>query len=543
MSVNSAVIKNGAVPDGKVPWGPLLVLVLGTFMGILDASIVNVALPRIMAIFNSSFDEIQWVMTIYLLVGGVVIPITGYLGDRYGYKLIYILALAFFTVSSGFCGFSWNTDSLVVARGFQAIGGGMVIPLSMAIIYKIVPREKIGMALGIWGLTMTVAPAIGPTLGGYLVDNFSWRLIFYINLPVGIIAVYLSYLFVPETERQEGLTFDYPGFILCGIGCFCVLLGLSEGPSEGWGSQYIVTLFTVALFSLALFAVWELIVPQPMLDIRLLRNGIFAVSILATCLISITMFATVFLVPIFAQSVQGYTPMQTGLIIMPMALISGFIMPISGRLFDKVGATPLAAFGLILLIWTTYELGQLDVNSSIRELQSWLVLRGVGLGLTMMPVMTAGMNAVPHMMVGRASAISNVFRQISASFGIAVLTYVMTNRQVFHAARLAETTDPALPGNVIAQQQIASHLGNAGLGGMAHLIAPQVLWGMLQQKAAVLAINDTFVFSILFAVLALPTVVVLTKGRVEAARRSAESGMGHAPPNGKPGGAPAVAEF
>ncbi|MDI6907455.1 MAG: DHA2 family efflux MFS transporter permease subunit [Thermoanaerobacterales bacterium] len=515
-----------AVSSGRVPWAALLVLMLGTFMGVLDASIVNVALPRIMAIFNTSYDHIQWVMTIYLLVGGVVIPITGYLGDRYGYKLLYALALVFFTVASGLCGLAWSADALIGARAFQAIGGGMVIPLSQAIIYQIVPRDKIGIAMGVWGLTMTVAPAVGPTLGGYLVDNFSWRLIFYINLPVGLINVFLVAFILKELQRQPGLKFDFPGFLLCGAGCFCLLLALSEGQNKGWGSQYIVTLLAVSFFTLLLFALWELYTDHPMLDVRLLRNRVLTASIIALSLCSIAMFGAIFLVPIFAQNVQGYTPMQTGLIMMPMALAGGLVMPLCGKIFDKFGALPPSLFGLAIVFWTTYELHNLDADTPMRWLQAWLVLRGVGMGFAMMPIMTAGMNTVPKFLVGRASALTNVCRQIATSFGIAVLTYMLVQRQAFHTVRLAEATDIGRPAVDIGMGQVTAYLSGALGAVTAKTAAPGAVWGVLMQKATVLAVGDTFVF---FAMMALPTfffVLFLSRMRVEAARRAEERRFG-----------------
>lgn len=202
-------------------------------MAILDSSIVNVALPKLMAIFGVGAEKIQWVMTAYLLVSGVVIPVTGYLGDRFGYKRLYIYTLAAFTVGSALCAIAWSNNSLVAFRVLQAIGGGMMIPVSMAMLFRIVPPQKIGMALGVWGITAMLAPAIGPTAGGYLVDNFSWHTIFTINIPIGFVVVFLAGLILRETDVRHDLKFDVPGFLLSGLGCFALLLALSEGQDKG----------------------------------------------------------------------------------------------------------------------------------------------------------------------------------------------------------------------------------------------------------------------------------------------------------------------
>ena len=506
----------------RLPFTALFVLILGTFMGILDASIVNVALPRLMAIFNASADQIQWVMTIYLLVGGMVIPASGYLGDRYGYKTVYLAAVGFFAVTSGLCGAAWSTNSLIVARALQALGGGMMIPLSMAMVYQIWPREKIGMALGLWGLTMTVAPAIGPTLGGYLTEYFTWRLIFYINLPIGLLTILLGLLWLKETPRQVGLRLDLPGLFLVGAACFMTLLALSKGQDWGWTSQAIVTLFLASFFCFVLFALWELHAPNPVLDVRLLQNGVFTLSVLTTSAAQMALFIAVFIVPIFCQNVQGYSPMQTGLILMPAALTAGFVMPLAGRLFDRVGAVPPGLIGLVVLTVTTYILRHLAADAPVRYLQFWLCMRSVGLGLAMMPLTTAGMNTVPDFLVGRASALMNVVRQITGSFAIAVVSYVLVNRMAFHAHRLAEGASYLAPFGPVAYVRVEAGVAQMVGPAAAKTATPGVIWGMVQKQAAVLASGDAFLVGTLFSAVAIPFALFLGKKRVAAARRREE---------------------
>ncbi|MCX5780523.1 MAG: MFS transporter, partial [Firmicutes bacterium] len=229
--------------DGeKINWPLLIVIIIGTFMAILDGSIVNVALPKMMVIFNASTEDIQWILTAYMLTLGITMPVSGYLGDTFGYKRTYIVALALFVVGSVLCGMSVGVNTMVAARIIQALGGGIMQPLGMAIIYLSFPRSKIGMVLGFWGIAAMAAPAIGPTLGGYLVEYANWRLIFYINLPIGLLNLFLAGIIMKETPLIKGKHFDYVGITTCCVGLFCILLALSDGNKYGWGSPIIVGL-------------------------------------------------------------------------------------------------------------------------------------------------------------------------------------------------------------------------------------------------------------------------------------------------------------
>lgn len=520
--------KAGKQDGGEIPWGQLGILVLGAFMAILDGTIVNVALPSMMAIFGVDASRIQWVVTAYMLTCGVVVPVSGYLGDRFGYKKIYIYALAFFTFGSAFCAAAWNTGSLVAARVVQGVGGGMLMPITMATLYRIVPREKMGTALGVWGISATVAPAVGPTLGGYLVQNFDWRTIFTINIPIGIIAVILAGLVLVETRRRPGLKMDLVGCFLCAAGCFALLLALSEGQERGWTSYYIVNLFIVAGFSLALFVIWELNISEPMLDVRLFKNAVFTISLIATSVVMVAMFSAVFLISLFTQNLQGMSPLQTGLILMPSALVAGLVMPIGGQLFDRIGAAPIGAAGILVITATTYQLHTISLDTSFRYIQVLLAVRSIGLGLTMMPLTTAGLNTVPKFLMGRATAINNLVRQVSASLSIAFLTHVLMQRQAFWSARYAESVTAFSPALLSIQQKLQGALQSAGPGvqsggnmaGQAALNS--MLYGMLQKQAAVSAMGDTFFAATLLALAGLPLVFFLNKKKVEETRIAEE---------------------
>lgn len=488
----------------RLDWSIMIVIIIGTFMAILDGSIVNVALPQLMAIFNTSTDDIQWILTAYMLTLGVTMPASGFLADRFGYKRVYLFALGLFVLGSALCGAGWSVGSLVAARIIQAIGGGLMQPLGMAIIYQSYPRSKIGLVLGVWGIASMAAPAIGPTLGGYLVDYVNWRFIFLLNVPLGILNLFLGGLILKETPRIKGKHFDFVGLGTSVVGLFCLLLALSDGYSNGWTSPYIVSLFVIAAAALSLFVVNELRHPDPIVDLRLFKNTIFTLSIIIGATLAIAMFGAIFLVPMLLQNVLGQSAMKTGLILFPAALASGIVMPISGRLFDKYGARGIVIGGLMLVCWTTYIMASFDQMTPFSAMTWWMVIRGFGMGFAMMPVTTAGMNTVPPAMIGRASALSNVIRQVAASFGVAMFTTVMQTRQVTHFADLAATVNLS-GGEYAALSEWMNQIAlNSGLGiATAQGIGLSVVSRQLALRAMTQAIDDCFLIAAAIAVLAL----------------------------------------
>ncbi|MBF7081794.1 DHA2 family efflux MFS transporter permease subunit [Desulfallas sp. Bu1-1] len=478
-----------------------MVLVTGAFAAILNNSSINVAVPKLMTIFGVDADKIQWVVTAYMLSSGVIIPVTGFLGDRFGTRRIFVVSLAAFTTASLLCSIAWNINTMIAFRVIQGIGGGMMMPISMAIIYRIVPRETIGLALGIWGMAAITAPAIGPTLGGYIIDNFNWRFLFLLNIPIGLTGLLLTPVTVPESKKITGLSFDRWGFLLCTTGCFTLLLALSEGHKKGWDSLFIITLLIYALFSLVLFAIVELSIPEPMLDLRLLKNKTFTISIITGALITMGLFGGVFLVPLFTQNIMNMTPYETGLLLMPAAIVSALMQPVSGFLFDRIGARPLGLAGLTITGVFTWKLQYITAQTSPHYLTMLMTIRSIGMGLAMMPITTAGMNVVPRHLVPRASSLNNVFRQVSASLGIALLTAIMVNRQALHGAHLSENLTIYSPALTLAHD-LFNLLSSSGL-------KLTVLFGLVQSQALVSAINDTFLVSSLFIFLAIPFVLFL----------------------------------
>ncbi|HAU32545.1 MAG TPA: MFS transporter [Desulfotomaculum sp.] len=499
----------------EINWSVVTVVIVGTFMAILDSSIVNVALPKMMVIFSVSEDSIQWVLTVYMLTLGVIMPLSGFLGDTFGYKRVYFFALALFVIGSAFCGMSWSVNSMIGARIFQAVGGGILQPIGMAILYNECPRSKMGMVLGVWGISAMAAPAIGPTLGGYLVEYVNWRMIFYLNLPIGIINLFLVTTSLKETKLVKGKRLDAPGIVLSTAGFFCLLLALSNGAKDGWNSPYIVTLLCVSGFSLFAFVLNELLHPEPLLDLKLFGNFTFSIANIIGSILSIGMFGAIFLIPMLLQNFLGQTALKTGLITFPSAVASGLMMPISGRIFDKYGAKAVTIVGLVIVSLTTYILGGINALTPFAMITFWLTIRGAGMGLSLMPISVAAMNTVPKHLVGKASALMNVIRQISASFGIAMFTTIMQSRGSFHFSNMAESVNMRTDiyySMQAALRHIASTL----------TISPQALGiGLVSKQLVVLsmikAINDCFIIASCMCLAAL-FLCFLVKGGKKAAQ-------------------------
>ncbi|HZK55694.1 MAG TPA: DHA2 family efflux MFS transporter permease subunit [Desulfosporosinus sp.] len=500
--------------DERYMWLSLLVVVVGTFMSILDSSIVNVALPKMMSVFSASTQQISWVLTGYMLTMGIVIPLTGYLGDTFGYKKIYIFALTVFTFGSALCGFSWSTNSLVVARVIQGIGGGMIIPVGMAMIFQIVPVAKRGMALGIWGIAAMAAPAIGPTLSGFIVEYLDWRLIFTLNIPVGILGVTLAFFILRETTLIPNKRFDLGGALTVAIGLFSLLYGLSKVSADGWNSATVIGLLIMAVIFLTTFVIIELNHSDPLMDLRILKYFPFTLSLLISVITTFAMFGGVFLVPLYMQNLRGLTAMQTGLIMFPSAIATGIMMPISGRLFDRYGAKWLTISGLSIIIVSTYALSRLGVDTSTDYIKYVLIIRGIGIGLCMMPTQTSGMNAIPIHLTGRASALSSTIRQAVGAMGIAIISTIVQSRMTFHEVRYAEnfsTTNPQVMQTVKGLTGMPVSKGLSPL--QANYTAVMQLYGQVMKQAMVTAMDDTFLILAIITCLGIPLGMLVKNGQ------------------------------
>lgn len=489
--MSSLASKAPSAESASQRWLALIAIIIGAFVAILNNSLINVALPKLINVFGSTTDRIQWVLTGYMLASGVIIPISGYMGDRLGYKKFLIIALSVFTFGTVLCAAAWSDMSLIVARIIAGLGGGVIMPLSMTIIYKVMPREQIGMALGLWGISAMVAPAVGPTLSGYLIDWFNWRFLFIVNIPVAIFAILMVSVLLKETEKSAGKPFDRLGFMLTATSAGTLLYALSNGQSKGWTSLEIVTLFFISFWAFV-FLLWvETGKEHPIIDLSLFKNFTYTLSVITSSLVMIGMFGGVFLTPIFLQNIQGVSAIDTGILLMPQAIAMALMMPVAGRLFDKIGVIPLGLVGLTIMSVTTYELHRLTIDTPHEWLDTVLVIRGIGIGLCMMPLSTAGMNAVAPHQVGNASSVSNLVRQVAASMGLAVLTAIMQKRTAQHLQHISESV------TVASSQNVQDTFGTSGVS---------MLSGIMQLEGTTRGIADTFLISSLPLFVAIPLV-------------------------------------
>jgi len=504
---------------GRIPALPMLVVVIGAFMSFLDSSIVNVALPHMMAVFGASTENIQWVLTAYLLTCGILIPTSAFLCERFGHRRIYIVALLIFTLGSAFCGISWNLNIMIAARIIQAVGGGLIIPVSMAIVYLLAPPEKMGTAMGLWGLAAILGPSVGPTLGGWLVDSLSWEWIFFINVPIGFIAILLCPFILKETPINSTIRFDGLGTLLITVACFSLLLALSKGTDWGWGSQAIISLLIIFFFTLLAFAFWERAVPNPLIDVRIFKNRAVIASLLAMSLVTIGMLGAIFIIPVYAENLLGFSPLKTGILMMPMALVSAVLMPVSGKIYDKFGAFHAGLAGIVIAVMVTFAMRDIGLLTSYHQLQNILALRSIGFGLALMPIANAAMSAVPAELAATTSAVVNTVRQVASSLGIAVVNYAIVVRQAYHQNALHNSINYSSLPAADAINKVQALLSTRGIDSISSKMqALSLLNQLCARQAAMNAIDDSIVLLALLMVLALPLVFFLTPRQVTSAR-------------------------
>ncbi|KLU66104.1 multidrug export protein EmrB [Desulfosporosinus acididurans] len=429
--------------DNSYKWLALFVVVIGTFMVMLDSSIVNIAIPKMMNVFGTDLDSIKWVLTGYTLAMGAVVPITGFLSDTFGIKKLFIGALSLFTIGSFLCGFSWSNNVMVIFRVVQAIGGGAIMPVGMSYIMQIFPLQERGKALGFWGIASMAAPAIGPTLGGYIIQYMDWRFIFYVNVPIGIFGVIFASILLKDTPLvpYKG-DFDFIGLVSSIVGIVSLLYVLGEADTIDWGNVKFPLLIALGVFGLMIFVVNELSHPNPMLELRVLKIYDFTLSQFITGITTLALMGGVYVLPLFLQNLRGYTAMQTGLILFPSAIASGLMMPVSGAIFDKFGAKVVTLPGLLILAFATYQMSLFNMNTPSTYITFVAAIRGIGLGLAMMPVNTAAMNAVPRHLYGKATALSTTIRSILQAVSITFMTTVISGSTNVNYARLAEQITP-----------------------------------------------------------------------------------------------------
>ncbi len=469
MQVDTQAARRGGGLDYK--WILAMVVILGVFMSILDQTIVNIAIPRLQTAFGADIHSVQWVLTAYILAQGVATPAAAFFSDRLGIKRFYIISLVAFTAGSALCGLAWSLPILITFR----------------------------------------------TLGGYLVTYAGWQLIFYINVPIGIIAIILSILFI-RTARPEGNTrFDPLGFISAAAGLAAVLYGLSSASTDGWGSATVLGFLAAGLLFIAIFIANELILAnrggQPLLDLRLFANGPFRAGMIANVFVIFSLFSALFLFPIYLQNLRHLSPFQAGLVLLPQALASMVTTIIGGRLVDRIGVRAVMIPGLLILAFATWQLSQLTLYSPYSWIQTMLILRGMALGLTIQPLTVASLSEIGPRQLGQASAISTVNRAVASSLGIAILATLVQTQSQLHFGHLAEQVTPSSRlGQLVPfiQNYFVAHGADPAL---AQRTALQLIARFVQGQAFVLAIQDALRVTVAFAIIAIIATLFVSSRR------------------------------
>jgi EmrB/QacA subfamily drug resistance transporter len=417
--------------DEQTKWlAQVLILVVGLFMAILDVTIVNVAVPAIQYDFGGNLDDVLWIVTAYTMTLGVVVPLSSWLGDRIGLTRLFVGSLVGFSVCSGMCGLAWNLDVLIAFRVLQAIPGGVLPVVIMTMIYRLVPTRSIGVAMGIYGLGGVSAPAVGPVLGGYLVQYFSWRLVFDINVPIGLLTAGAALLAVRKLPRVPVHRFDFLGFVTIALGMSAILLAASEGGQWGWSGYRIRMLFVFGALLLALFVV------------IVLALGQLTYTVVATGVLFLNLLLGVFYVPVFLQQGQGLGAFAAGLVMIPSALVMCFTVPASGLLYERFGPRVLGVLGIVVLVIGDFLMSGLNPDATQAEIVFWTWTRGLGMGIATVPIMTWGLSSVPAEQTNHASALNNASQQVTGALGMAVLATLITTEQAQLAADRAALLGP-----------------------------------------------------------------------------------------------------
>jgi EmrB/QacA subfamily drug resistance transporter len=413
--------------------GPLLAIIVGIFMVILDSTAVNVAIPVLVKDFKSSLAVVQWTVTGYALAQAAVIPLAGWVTDRFGAKLIFIVSLILFTIGSVLCAFAATSDQLIFFRVLQGLGGGMVSPIAFAMTYRLSPPEKAGSIMGMMGIPILLAPALGPIVAGYLVDYVKWEWIFLINVPIGILGVIMAIFLLPKLPKKASTSLDFWGILLGPLAFAGLSYGLSEGAGS-WSSNKTIIGLVVGGVALVAFVFVELLrKKEPLLELRVFRSPLFTRGILVQWVLQFVMFGVIFTVPYFMQKLMGMSAFHAGMWTLPQALAAGIFMPFGGRLYDKIGARPLVITGLIFVSIGAFLISRIDPSDSAWSFFLPRALLGMGMGLSFLALNTHLIQSAPRNLVSRVTSLTSAAQQVVTSFSVAGLTTLIVSRTKFHA--------------------------------------------------------------------------------------------------------------
>jgi DHA2 family multidrug resistance protein len=495
-----------------------MTVMLGTFMEVLDTSVANVALPHIAGGLAVDVQESTWVLTSYLVSNAIVLPLTGWLASLFGRKNVFMTCVGLFVLSSFLCGIASSLRLLVIFRVFQGIGGGALQPISQAVLWESFPPQKRGIAMAVFGMGVVVAPIVGPTLGGWLSDNFSWRWIFFINIPIGLLSIFLTSLFLfdpPYLVRQRlgEARIDYLGLGLISVGLGCLQIMLDKGQTEDWfASRLIVATGTIAFVSLTVLILWELIYQAPIIDLRLLKDRNFAMGVLTMFVLGFVLYGSILLLPVFLQQLLGYTATLAGMVLSPGGVLTLFMMPLVGTLVTRVQARYLIMGGLFVVAYSLFYMAGYNLQIDFWDAAMGRLIQGAGLAFLFVPINAVAFYFIPKERTGYATAIMNLIRNVGGSSGIAFVTTLLARRMQYHQSLLAHNLTPANPVYERAMAGLQTALTWRGVNPtQAHEGALRVLYNALLGQSAIKAYTDVFQLLGLISLVLIPAMFLLKK--------------------------------
>jgi len=497
------------------PWIVAIAVMFGTFMEVLDTTVVNVSLPHIAGSLSASVDEAAWALTSYLVANAIILPMTGWIANFFGRKRTLLAAVFGFTAASFLCGLATSLPMLILFRVIQGATGGALQPLSQAVMLEAFPPKDRGKAMAFWGLGIVVAPMLGPVIGGYLTDNFSWRWVFYINLPVGLASVIMTRLFIfdPPYIRRQNLGIDYWGIGMLAVGVGALQVVLDKGQEEDWfGSNWIIGITAVAALGIVAFIVRELMTRAPVVQLRVFKNRTYAAGVFLMTMLGFVLYGSMLLLPIFLQTLLGYSAVDAGIAMAPRGLGSFLMMPVVGTVLGRFDPRKVLACGLVGASWSLWSLSRLNLNAGYWDIFWPQFLQGACLAMLFVPLTTATMDPIPKQEMGNATSLFNLMRNLGGGFGIAAATTFLFRRQQFHTARLGEHVD-------IVNTQVQSWLNSAQAAMVMRGVDPVsagrrgygALWGALQRQSSMLAFIDTFRGMAIVFLLVLPFLLIMKR--------------------------------
>jgi EmrB/QacA subfamily drug resistance transporter len=426
--------------------GPIVAaLLIGAFVALLAQTLLNVAMPVMMIDLGISANTIQWLSTGYLLVNGVLIPVSAYLIERFSTRQLFLTAMGLFTAGTIMCAVAPNFEVVLAGRLIQATGAGILMPLMSVIFLTIFPIEERGKAMGMMGLAMIFAPAVGPTLSGWVVEHYDWRVLFYIVLPLSLFALIYGIFSIRNVTNTSSPKLDALGIALSTLGFGGILYGFSDAGHDGWNSTRVITSLVVGAIALVLFFIREWTIDKPILEFRVFKYNMYSLTTVINMIITMSMYSGMILLPIYLQSIRGFSPLDAGLLLLPGAILMGIMSSITGIIFDKIGAKWLSVAGLIITVFMTYEFSRLAIDTTYNHMILMYSLRMFGMSMLMMPIQTAGMNQLPQRLNAHGSAMSQTLRNVAGALGTAFLVTIMTNtasrrvKELIIQGKIAET--------------------------------------------------------------------------------------------------------